>query len=129
MALAEYGQSTHQVIEAYVRRLREHHVDVWRIYLYGSYAKGTVGPDSDIDLAVFLDRDEIDGFREDVELMRLRWDVDLRIGPHAFARSDFDETDPYIQARPGSPGQPRPTTVFTSELSRARAVHGPWHQR
>jgi len=48
-------------------------------------------------LAIFLDRDEINGFKEDVELMRLRWDVDLRIEPHAFAKSDFDETDPYIR--------------------------------
>ena len=29
--------------------------------------------------------------------MRLRWDVDLRIEPHAFTRSDFDETDPYVK--------------------------------
>ena len=29
--------------------------------------------------------------------MRLRWDVDLRIEPHAFAKSDFDETNPYIK--------------------------------
>ncbi len=84
-------------IQAYVQRLEEHHIPVWRIYLYGSYAKGTQTNDSDIDLAIFLDREEIDGFREDVELMRLRWDVDLRIEPHAFARSDFDETNPYIK--------------------------------
>jgi uncharacterized protein len=79
------------------RRLAENHIDVWRIYLYGSYARDSARPDSDIDLAIFLDTDEIDGFREDVELMRLRWDVDLRIEPHAFAKSDFDETNPYIR--------------------------------
>jgi len=97
MAVAADNQLTHQKIRAYVRRLEEHRVDVWRIYLYGSYARGTARPDSDIDLAIFLDKDEIDGFREDVELMRLRWDVDLRIEPHAFAKSDFDETNPYIK--------------------------------
>ena len=97
MAIAANIWLVHQKIEEYLRRLQEHDIGVWRIYLYGSYAKGTAGPDSDIDLAVFLDRDEIDGFREDVELMRLRWDVDLRIEPHAFARSDFGETNPYIK--------------------------------
>ena len=97
MAPATDSQLTHFKIQEYVQRLAEHHIGVWRIYLYGSYAKGTAGADSDIDLAIFLDRDEIDGFREDVELMRLRWGVDLRIEPHAFARSDFDETDPYIR--------------------------------
>ena len=59
-------------------------------------AKGTFDSDSDIDLAVFLDRDDIEGFKEQVELMRLRWDIDLSIEPHAFARTDFDETDPFI---------------------------------
>ncbi len=84
-------------IDDYVRRLRENHIPVWRMYLYGSYAKGTQGIESDIDLAVFLDAEDIDGFQEEVELMRLRWDVDLRIEPHAFARSDFDEMDPYVK--------------------------------
>jgi hypothetical protein len=27
----------------------------------------------------------------------LSCDVDLRIEPHSFARTDFDETDPYIK--------------------------------
>ena len=97
MAVAADIAVTRRIIREYVQRLEEHHVGVWRIYLYGSHAKGTARPDSDIDLAVFLDRNEIEGFREDVELMRLRWDVDLRIEPHAFARTDFDERDPYIK--------------------------------
>jgi uncharacterized protein len=84
-------------IRKYTQLLAENNIGVWRIYLYGSYAKGIAGPDSDIDLAVFLDKEEIEGFREDVELMRLRWDIDLRIEPHAFAKSDFDETNPYIK--------------------------------
>ena len=53
--------------------------------------------ESHIDLAVFWDRDDIDGFDEDVLLRKLCWDVDLRIEPHSFARTDFDETDPYIR--------------------------------
>lgn len=87
----------HDIIRAYERRLAEHHVGVWRMYLYGSHAKGNARPDSDIDLAIFLDRDEIEGFREDVELMRLRWGIDLRIEPHAFAKSDFDDMDAHIR--------------------------------
>jgi uncharacterized protein len=84
-------------IVRYVERLRENKVDVWRIYLYGSYVKDTYHEDSDIDLAVFLDRDDIDGFDEDLMLMRLRWDIDLRIEPHCFARTDFDGTNPLIR--------------------------------
>jgi predicted nucleotidyltransferase len=97
VAIAEDRRVIRQKIDAYVRRLSEQGVPVWRIYLYGSYANGVPRPDSDIDIAVFLDKDDIDGFREDVELMRLRWDVDLRIEPHAFARTDFDQTNPFIR--------------------------------
>jgi predicted nucleotidyltransferase len=97
MAVTADSGLIRQKIDEYVLRLRENHIPVWRIYLYGSHAKGTPRIDSDIDLAVFLDQEEIEGFREDVELMRLRWDVDLSIEPHAFARSDFDETDPFVK--------------------------------
>jgi len=84
-------------IQAYVQRLAEHGIPVWRIYLFGSYARGAATKESDIDLAVFLDQDDIDGFREDIELMRLRRDLDLRIEPQAFAKTDFNDTDPYIK--------------------------------
>ncbi|HNR32282.1 MAG TPA: nucleotidyltransferase domain-containing protein [Candidatus Hydrogenedentes bacterium] len=97
MAVTEIDRVIRGIIDRYVRLLNDRRIPVWRIYLYGSHAKGAARPDSDIDLAIFLDQDDIDGFREDVELMRLRWDIDLRIEPHAFARSDFDETDPYIR--------------------------------
>ncbi|MCX7636160.1 MAG: nucleotidyltransferase domain-containing protein [Syntrophales bacterium] len=84
-------------IEEFLQNLERNNVPVWRLYLYGSYAKDTYNNGSDIDLAVFWDRDDIDGFDEDVLLRKLSWDVDLRIEPHSFARSDFDETDPYIK--------------------------------
>jgi uncharacterized protein len=80
-----------------IQRLKENDIGVWRLYLYGSYDKGTEQPESDIDLAVFFDKEDIDVIKDDIELMRLRWDIDLNIEPHAFARTDFDESDPYIK--------------------------------
>ena len=82
---------------AYVGRLRENNVAVWRVYLFGSYAKGTHDEDSDIDLAVFLDQEEIDGFDEGVVLTRLRRGIDARIEAHAFAKSDMEDQDPMIR--------------------------------
>ena len=84
-------------IRDYVEVLRASGVKIWRIYLYGSHAKGTYKDQSDIDLAVFLDSDDLDGFEEDALLMKLRRKVDLRIEPHAFAKSDFDQSNPYVQ--------------------------------
>jgi len=97
MAAGKDKRIVYQKIREYAQTLERNNIPVWRLYLYGSYAKNTYGPDSDIDLAVFLDRDEIDGFDEDVLLRKLRWDIDLRIEPHSFARSDFDDMDPHIK--------------------------------
>ena len=46
---------------------------------------------------MFWDKDDIDGFDENVQLLKLTRNVDLRIEPHSFARTDFDETNPYIK--------------------------------
>ena len=84
-------------IRDYVEVLKASGVKVWRVYLYGSHANGTSSDQSDIDLAIFLDLDDLDGFEEDALLMKLRRKVDLSIEPHAFARSDLDQTNPYIE--------------------------------
>ncbi len=89
-------QLVQEKIREYIRRLGEKHIPLWRLYLFGSHAKGTAGRDSDIDLAIFLDQDDIEGFSETVALMRLCWDIDLRIEPHVFARTDFNVYDPFI---------------------------------
>ncbi|HDP33824.1 MAG TPA: nucleotidyltransferase domain-containing protein [Candidatus Hydrogenedentes bacterium] len=97
MAVAADKQVVDQKIQEYLQCLRAHQVPVWRAYLFGSYVKNAAHSDSDIDLAVFLDRDEIDGFQDDVALMRYRREIDLRIEPHAFARTDYDSSDPFIR--------------------------------
>ena len=51
------------------------------IVLYGSYAKGTAGSDSDIDIAVIVDKVEGDYLDQQAKLYRLRRSVDLRIEP------------------------------------------------
>ena len=86
----------HQV-KQYIQALRDNQIAVWRLYLFGSRARGTAQVESDIDLAVFWDLDEIDGFDEDVQLMRLTRNVDLRIEPHSFSRKDFENPDPFVK--------------------------------
>jgi predicted nucleotidyltransferase len=97
MVTGKDKQLIYEKIREYVKTLEKNNVPVWRLYLYGSYSKNTFHPDSDIDLAVFWDRDDIDGLDEDVRLRMLSWDIDLRIEPHSFARTDFDETDPFVR--------------------------------
>ena len=85
MVTGKDKQLIYEKISEYVKTLEKNKVPVWRLYLYGSYSKNTFHPDSDID-----------GLDEDVLLRLLSWDIDLRIEPHSFARTDFDETDPFV---------------------------------
>ena len=97
MANKENKRIIYRKIKEYIKILQENGIEVWRLYLFGSYAKNKFNTESDIDLAVFLKKDDIDSFSEDVKLMHLRRKVDLRIEPHSFARSDYDEPDPFIK--------------------------------
>ncbi len=77
--------------------LRENGISVRDIYLFGSYATDKFTEESDIDIAVFLDHEDIDNFQEDLKLMKLRRKVDLRIEPHLFARIDLIKPDPFVK--------------------------------
>lgn len=63
--------------------------------LFGSFAKGTNHEDSDIDIAIVL-RNVTDIFETQIELMILRRKIDLRIEPHPFEDSDFNNTNPVV---------------------------------
>jgi len=97
MAHREDKKLIYQKIREYIQLLEENQIKIWRLYLYGSYARNSYDNESDIDLAVFLEKEDLDGFEEDAQLMKLRRKVDMRIEPHPFAKSDFDQTNPYIK--------------------------------
>ena len=96
MALSE--DKINEIIKGFIVRLKQE-IPIKGVILFGSYAQGKPKEYSDIDLAVFLDQDDLDGFDEDVKLMKLRRNIDMRIEPHTFAKSDFDETNPYIKPK------------------------------
>jgi len=97
MAYQEDKESIYKKIREYIGVLEKHNIKIWRLYLYGSHAKGAYKSESDIDLAIFLEKEDLDGFEEDSKLIKLRRKVDMRIEPHLFAKLDFDETNPYIK--------------------------------
>lgn len=86
-----------EIINNYLKVLKKNNIPLWRVYLYGSWAKETAHKDSDIDLAIFWDKENIDGFEEDAVLLKLTKNVDLRIEPHSFSKKDFDDKDPFIE--------------------------------
>jgi uncharacterized protein len=59
-------------------------IDIKEIILFGSYAAGTAGADSDIDVAVVVDKLEGDFFSTRPVLWKIRRKVDDRIEPILF---------------------------------------------
>ncbi len=82
-----------KIAEKYVEILRLGNYPIERVFLFGSYAKNKPRKDSDIDIAVVLNLKK-NTFDLEVELARLRRNIDLRIEPHAFITKDFNEENP-----------------------------------
>lgn len=86
-----------ETIIKYLNLLRKNNISFEQVYLYGSYAKGNPGEDSDIDLAIIAQEWQPDIFEAQFKLMKLGRKVDTRIEPHLLRKSDFDKTNPYIR--------------------------------
>jgi predicted nucleotidyltransferase len=69
-------------VRAFLRAVALHY-PVEAAYVFGSYARGTAGPDSDIDVAVVSSAFSGKRFEDNVALARLTWGIDTRIEPVA----------------------------------------------
>lgn len=67
---------------------------VKKAYLFGSCAKGAEREESDIDIAVVLEN-MTDFFDTQMQLMRIRRKVDLRIEPHTIREDEFNASNPF----------------------------------
>lgn len=63
------------------KQLLNNYFELEKVYLFGSYAKGTFGKDSDIDVAIVVNHIENDYFSVNPLLWKLRRQVDDRIEP------------------------------------------------
>ncbi len=77
----------------YVRQLSSE-LEVKKAFLFGSCAKGLEREDSDIDIAVVF-VNMTDFFSIQMQLMRLRRKIDLRIEPHPISEADFIQMTPF----------------------------------
>jgi predicted nucleotidyltransferase len=69
-----------QSIDEYVERVLSF-LSPSEILLYGSQARGTASPDSDIDIAIVFDEFQGNTIETEIELFKLCFDVDTRIEP------------------------------------------------
>ena len=68
------------------------------IILFGSYAKGTEHKDSDIDIAIVIDKFKDNIIDEEVEFMMMREGIDYRIEPHIIRIDDYKNiSNPFVQ--------------------------------
>jgi predicted nucleotidyltransferase len=94
MAIRESVESITEIVQEYIKSLRQHQIEPELVYIFGSYAKGTSREYSDIDVAIVSNCLSGDRFDDGVRLMGFRWDIDLRIEPHPFRPEDFNEDNP-----------------------------------
>ncbi len=82
-----------EIAKKFAQKVAEKY-DCVSVILFGSYAKGTSNKDSDIDIAVILkDYDNLMNIQ--IELMRIRREIDRRIEPHPIKERDFNESNPF----------------------------------
>lgn len=74
------------------KSLLEEHFELENVYLFGSYAYGKPRKDSDIDVAVVVDKIEGDYFLNTPLLWKLRRKIDDRIEPVLIDRN-YDDAD------------------------------------
>jgi len=71
-----------------------HELGVQRAFLFGACARGSDDENSDIDIALVIS-DMDDPFATQMQLMRLRRSIDLRIEPHPIREIDFVDANPF----------------------------------
>jgi len=94
--MAEVDNDIIKKINEIVSILQCHNVTIRSIYLYGSFARGTAGEWSDIDIALVSDDFSKNRIDERIRLMKITSNVDSRIEPVPFRTEYFDESDPLV---------------------------------
>ena len=87
------NQSVIETARKYIQQIPSD-LDLRKAFLFGSYAKGMERDDSDIDIALVIGKMD-DFFSVQMQLMRLRRKVDLRIEPHPIWEKDFVVQNPF----------------------------------
>ncbi len=90
-------KGTNKIISDYILLLAKQNNQLIKAYLFGSYAKQTNKPDSDIDIALVINNlNDDEKFDLQVQLMLIASDFDMRIEPHLISNEDFNSENPFV---------------------------------
>ncbi len=84
------------IAHRYLEIVDNHHWKVLEAFLFGSQAKGTARPDSDVDVALVIDS-PMNSVLVQWEMLKLRRSIDLMIEPHPFSPDDWAEGTPFTE--------------------------------
>jgi predicted nucleotidyltransferase len=87
------NQSIIDTAKLYLQKIPDS-LEVKKAYLFGSFANGSEHKDSDIDIAIVIGKMD-DFYAVQMQLMRLRRTIDLRIEPHPIWEEDFNNQNPF----------------------------------
>jgi len=82
------------VEKKYLFRLLDNEFNIKNAYIFGSYAKGNYHKDSDIDLAIVLNKLS-NSFDMEVKSMILRRKNETIVEPHLFDQNEFTSSNPF----------------------------------
>ncbi len=84
-----------EIVNKYVSFLvNEQKLNLYQVFLFGSYAKNNSSNESDIDVAIVFQNlpDRLD---MQLKLMKWRRNFDLSIEPHPFDKLEFNRNNPF----------------------------------
>ena len=93
--MVERDAELNRIIKSFLEEIQKK-FKIHDAYLYGSYARGTAGKWSDIDIAIVSSDFSEDIFEDRLILMRLASKIDDRIEPKPFRKDLFTTDDPLV---------------------------------
>ena len=87
---------TLDIVQKYISILKENNINVQYVYLFGSYVQDNYNSDSDIDLAVIIDRFD-DSLSIQLKMMKLRRNIDTRLEPHPYTSKEWTKENPFVK--------------------------------
>ena len=88
--MASKKDSTVRIVAKYIEELEKNRIHIIEAIIFGSHAKGTAKPKSDIDVALVSNAFVGDRFEDRRRIIPLRRKIDSRIEPLPFKPEDFN---------------------------------------
>jgi predicted nucleotidyltransferase len=90
-------ETVDKAVNSYIADVK-HAMPIDKVFLFGSYAKGTAREDSDIDLCFFSSSfDRPPAEKVLLKLFALKRNYNIFIEPHAFPTSELTNDNPFVK--------------------------------